>query len=140
MHLGAHKTMNRAWTALGLTLTLIAGHAVAQTGSSDDPIQVHMKRGTDAVTFTGRMRQNHDCCAYAFKAHAGQTLNWRETGAVVRTTMTYPDGHTDGPGLPNAIPLPADGAYVFTISPDTMADGAFGRFVLKLKIPPAPHH
>ena len=114
----------------------IAAQAAAQPGSANDAIVVHMKRGADSVQLTGALRQNRDCCAYAFKARAGQTLNWRLTGPAIRTTMTYPDGHTDGPGLPNAIPLPADGGYVFSVRPDLMADGAFGRFVLRLRIPP----
>lgn len=97
---------------------------------------VRMKRASDSVRLSGVLRPNLDCCAYRFKAHEGQTLNWTVTGPAVRTTIRYPNGDTDGPGLPAAIPLPADGTYVFTISPNLMADGAFGRFVLTLRIPP----
>lgn len=129
--------MRRAWAALGGVLALTAGQAVAAAlGSEANPIVVRMKRGSDSVRLTGVLRQNRDCCSYRLKARAGQTLNWRVIGPAIRVTMTYPDGHIDGPGLPPAIPLPADGAYVFRVSPNLMADGAYGRFVLRLKIPP----
>jgi hypothetical protein len=118
-------------------LVLFAGQAEARPGSAADPIVVRMKRGADTIRLAGDLRQNRDCCAYLIKARAGQTLHWRLTGPAIRVTMRYPDGHIDGPGLPDAVPLPADGAYLFTVSPDLMADGAFGRFVLNLRIPPA---
>ena len=122
------------WIAAGL---LLLGHpAWAALGSADDPISVHFKRGAQSVRLTGRLTQNVECCAYRIKAHAGQTLYWRVTGPAFRAVIVYPDGNTDGPGIPNAIPLPADGAFVLTISPNLMADGAFGRFELTLRIPP----
>ena len=120
----------------GVFLLLLTGPLLAQAGSADDPIIVQMKRGSDTVTITGVLRQNRDCCAYRFKARAGQNLIWRVKGPAIRVTMTYPGGNTDGPGLPGTIPLPADGVYVFTVRPNLMADGAFGPFVLTLKIPP----
>jgi hypothetical protein len=117
-------------------LVLLPGLALAQAGSAAHPIAVHMKRGSDSVRLTGVLRQGRDCCAYRFQARAGQSLVWRESGAAVRVTMRYPDGHTDGPGLPNRILLPANGAYVFSVRPNLMADSGFGRFVLNLQIPP----
>ncbi len=117
---------------------LVANSAAAQPGSADNPIVVRMKPGTDEVRLTGILSQNSKCCAYLIEAHAGQTLEWSIAGPVTRETITYPDGNTDGPGLRNSIPLPADGAYVFSVSPDLMAEGAFGHFVLMLKIPPKP--
>jgi hypothetical protein len=129
--------MRRLWAALAGVLALTAGQAVAAaSGSVNHPIVVRMKRGSDSVRLAGVLRENRDCCSYRLKARAGQTLNWMVSGPATRVTMTYPDGHIDGPGLPAAIPLPADGAYVFRVSPNLMADGAFGRFVLRLKIPP----
>ena len=110
--------------------------AAAHTGAANDPIPLKMKRGTDTLVVRGVLRQNVDCCAYTFKAAAGQALHWRETGAVVRMVITYADGSVDGPGLANPLPLPQSGAYKLQISPDLMADGAFGRFTLKLRIPP----
>jgi hypothetical protein len=108
----------------------------AQADPGMHPIPIHMRPGSDKVRLVGVLRQNSDCCAYVFKAHAGQTLHWKLTGPIVRIVMTYPDGHSDGPGVPKDVPLPTDGAYVFRVSGDTMADHAFGRFVLTLRIPP----
>ncbi len=124
--------------AAAVVLSLIATAAAAQPGNAADPIVIKMKRGTDSVRLTGVMRQNSACCTYAFKASAGQQLYWSITGAVTRQVIGYPDGHVDGPGLPNPIPLPATGLYSFSVSPDLMADGAFGRYVLKIRIPPLP--
>ena len=126
----------RPVAALAVVLTVAAGEAsAAAPGSQANPIVVRMKRGADSMRLTGVLRQNRDCCSYRFKARAGQTLDWTVQGPAIRVTMTYPDGHTDGPGLPAAIPLTADGVYVFRVSPNLMADGAFGRFVLKFRIP-----
>jgi hypothetical protein len=117
-------------------LALTASSAAAQPGNAANPIYIKMKRGTDSVRITGDLRQNVACCTYVFKAAAGQRLIWSIDGPASRQTITYPDGHTDGPGLPNPIPLPQSGAYVFAVSPDLMAEGAFGHFVLKIRVPP----
>jgi hypothetical protein len=124
---------------LAAALTMAAAPALAQVGSAAMPIVLKMERGTDAVVVHGRLRQNavDACCTYVFKAHAGQKLYWTERGAAVRMVITYPDGTSDGPGLPNPLPLPADGAYTLAVSPDLMADGGFGPFTMTLRIPPA---
>ena len=124
-----------AGLAVACFIALPLTPAVAQTGSAKHPIEVHMARGSDTIRFHGVLRQNRDCCAYRFKARAGQLLVWRESGAAVRVTMRYPDGHIDGPGLPNRLPLLQDGAYVFSVRPNLMADGGFGPFQLSLRIP-----
>jgi hypothetical protein len=130
--------MNRA--SLLCLSALVASHATARPGPPADPIVVHMKRGADTVRLAGDLRPNVDCCAYSIRARAGQSLFWLLAGPGVRVIMTYPDGHTDGPGLASAIPLPADGGYVFSVTPDLMADGAFGRYTLTLRIPPLAGH
>jgi hypothetical protein len=122
--------------AAAAVLILGASGAAAQPGNAADPIPVKMKRGTDSVRIAGVLRQNVACCTYVFQARKGQRLIWSVSGPAVRETIGYPDGRTDGPGLPNPIPLPVTGSYVFAVSPNLMADGAFGRFVLKLEIPP----
>jgi hypothetical protein len=122
--------------ASATALALIASGAAAQSGNAAMPIPIHMKRGTDSVTIRGVLRQNTACCTYVFEASAGQRLIWSVTGATARETIGYPGGQMDGPGLPNPLPLPASGSYVFSVSPDLMADGAFGPFVLKMRIPP----
>ena len=68
------------------------------------------------------------------KARAGQTLSWRLEGPTSRVLLTYPDGQVDGPGLPAAIVLPANGVYVFEVRPNLMADDAHGRFRLTFTI------
>ena len=82
------------------------------------------------------LRQNVECCAYRFEAKAGQTLIWRETGAVARMVLISPDGEADGPGIPQRVLLPKSGWYVLRVSPNLMAEGGFGRFTLTLTIPP----
>jgi hypothetical protein len=118
------------------TLALAASPALAQMGNAAMPIEIKMKPGADRVTVRGVLVQNGDCCNYVFKARAGQRLYWSESGAAVRMVITYPDGAADGPGLPNPQPLPESGVYTLAISPDLMAEGAFGPYVLRLRIPP----
>jgi hypothetical protein len=122
--------------AAAMVLALAATAASAQPGSAAHPIVIKMKRGTDSVRLTGVMRQNVDCCTYVFKASGGQEMIWSINGAVTRQVVTYPDGHVDGPGIPSPLPLPASGAYSFSVSPDLMAEGAFGPYVLRIRIPP----
>jgi len=71
-----------------LFLVLLAGPALAQAGSADHPITVHMKRGADTVHLTGTLRQSRDCCAYIIKARAGQNLIWRTVIRMVRDCPT----------------------------------------------------
>lgn len=110
------------------------GAATPCPGARACPIRVQMARGTDTIAFAGVSRQNVDCCSYMFRARAGQTLTWRLEGATLRTVIVYPNGEADGPGLPNAIPLPFDGDYLFEVHPNLMAEGAFGPFRLTLTI------
>jgi hypothetical protein len=62
-------------------LALATTAASAQPGSATHPIVIKMKRGTDSVRLTGVMRQNVDCCTYAFKASAGQQMIWEKWSA-----------------------------------------------------------
>ena len=123
-----------AVAALCLLATAVA--AAAQPGSASSPIPLKMKRGTDVIVVRGVLRQNVDCCAYVFEAVAGQRLHWTRTGAVARMGMVQPDGQIIDPGLPNPADLPLTGTYRLLVGPDLMADGAFGPFTLKLRIPP----
>jgi hypothetical protein len=115
----------------------LAQPVLAATGSDEDPIPIHFKRGSDTVELTGELKQNVRCCAYRFEAHAGQMLRWRFVGPAFRAVIVYPNGDADGPGIPYVIRLPMDGTYILTFSPNLMADGAFGRYRLTLTIPPA---
>jgi hypothetical protein len=129
------QTLTVAILALALAGATATG-AAAQVGNPTMPFYLKMKRGTDRLTVRGVLRRDVACCTYVFKAHAGQQLYWSERGAAVRLTIGYPDGHMDGPGLANPLPLPADGAYTLAVSADLMANGAYGPFTLKLRIPP----
>lgn len=129
--------MLKSALALAVVLAMTASAGLAQVGNAAMPIPLKMKRGTDRVTVRGVLRQNGDCCTYVFKAHAGQTLHWTETGATARMGLTYPSGDGVNPGLPSPVKLPQTGAYTLSVSPDLMADGAFGPFTLKIRIPPA---
>jgi hypothetical protein len=122
--------------AASAALALLASAAPAQPGNAADPFHVKMKRGTDSVRIVGVLRPEVACCTYVFKAAAGQRLYWSVSGASTRQTINYPDGGVDGPGLPNPLPLPTTGSYVFSVTPDLMAEGAYGRFVLTIRIPP----
>ncbi|HEX3915802.1 MAG TPA: hypothetical protein VHW60_00580, partial [Caulobacteraceae bacterium] len=124
-------------TALAATaiLMLTAGAAAARPGDTNNPIALKMALGTDVVTVHGVLRQNVDCCVYTFKAGAGQTLHWTLSGPAARIGLTYPNGDGINPGLPNPTPLPQTGAYTFSVSPDLMAEGAFGKFTLTIRIP-----
>ncbi len=119
-----------------IILAAAASSSFARPGDTAHPIVLKMKRGTDSLTIKGVLIQDVDCCAYTFKAKAGQKLYWTETGAATRVGLAYPNGDGINPGLPSPTDLPQDGAYVFTLSPDTMADGAFGKFTVKIRIPP----
>jgi len=117
-------------------VALTAGAAAARPGDNDHPIPLKMALGTDVITVHGVLSQRYECCSYSFKAHAGQTMHWSETGAVARIGIQYPNGDGINPGLPNPTPLPQDGTYILTLSPDLMANGAFGPFKLTVRIPP----
>jgi hypothetical protein len=120
---------------LTAALLAIARSAAALPGDAADPISIKMALGTDAVTIRGVLSQKTACCAYTFKAHAGQQLHISESGAVVRMTLTAPDGTAID--VVDPTPLPQSGAYTLSVSPNQAAEGAFGRFKLKLRIPPA---
>jgi hypothetical protein len=122
---------------IAVAIASVATAAAARPGDEAHPIVLKMRRGTDSLTVRGVLRQNVDCCAYTFKAHAGQQLHWTESGATARMGIAYPDGDGINPGLPDPAALPETGRYVLTVSPDLMAEGAFGVFTLKLRIPPA---
>ena len=81
-----------------------------------------MQRGTDTIVVRGVLRQNVDCCTYVFKAQAGQSLYWSQTGAAARLLISYPDGHVDGPGLRQPTAVAADRRLHALVSPDLMAE------------------
>jgi len=125
----------RRWAASLILLSVLAtGEAQAAAGSGDDPIVVHMRRGTDHIRLQGVLKEGVDCCTYKFVARKGQRLTASVNGPASRLTITYPNGDGDGPGLPDRMELPETGTYLLDVHPNLMADGAYGRFTLDLAI------
>jgi hypothetical protein len=120
--------------AIATVLVPAAAAAVCLEGGEACPIPVHMKPGTDTITLTNTLKQNVDCCYYSLEARSGQTLTWDFSGPDERSLITYPDGNSDGPGIPNSIPLKTTGTYVLGFVGDTMSDNAFGPFQLTVTI------
>lgn len=112
----------------------MAAYRHCSPGERYCPIEVRMARGTDTVTIEGVTSPGTGCCAYALRARAGQMLSWTLTGPTSRVLLTDPHGNVDGPGLPQAIRLPANGVYVFEVRPNLMADDAHGPFRLTISI------
>ena len=121
--------------ALLSAITLWPGEASAcQAGARNCPFNVRMARGTNTIALRGVTAPNRDCCSYRFWARGGQTLYWRFSGPATRMVISYPNGEADGPGIPETLPLPASGFYVFDVHPNLMAEGAYGPFHLTLTI------
>ncbi|HWE45195.1 MAG TPA: hypothetical protein VG407_04130 [Caulobacteraceae bacterium] len=78
---------------------LFAGPSLA---APDCSVQVHMRRGTDTIAYSGRLTRGRESCDYHFKARAGQTLTWSLDGLATRQVIAYPDGNADGPGIPDS--------------------------------------
>jgi hypothetical protein len=111
-----------------------AAHAACTAGSDGCPIWLRLRPGSVGITVRERLTPKRSRYSYAFRARAGQKLTWAFSGPTVRTLLRYPTGSTNGPGLPDIIPLPSSGTYVFTISSNTMAEDIFGPFELTLRI------
>jgi hypothetical protein len=117
--------MKRVMATLSMVLAPLAEPSPAAAywtctpGEWSCPTEITMLRGTNAITITGKTSPGSGCCAYAFRARAGQTLSWTLEGATSLTVMvTQPDGHVDGPELPQEILLPQHGIYVIRVRAD----------------------
>lgn len=95
-------------------------------GSHRCPIRLRLR--AQAVAVKGALSPQRLSVSYSFRARAGQSLVWSLSGPTAHATITYPDGNSDGPDLPETLPLPQTGAYTFTISANRMAENAFGPF------------
>ena len=114
--------------ALVLAAALATPADACETGAQDCPFPVEMKPGTDTVTLVHVFQESVECCYYSLAARAGQTLTWTFSGPAMRPVITDPGGDTDGPGIPESIPLAETGTYVLGFTPNLMAGGAFGPF------------
>jgi hypothetical protein len=111
-----------------------AAQAACVAGSGGCPIRLQFRTGSDRITVSGQLTPKRSRYSYVFMARAGQKLTWTFNGPTVRTLIRYPTGESDGPGLPDVIPLPRTGTYTFTVSSNTMAEGIFGQFQLTFQI------
>jgi hypothetical protein len=112
-----------------------AVHAACAAGSDACPVWLHLRPGSVGITVRKRLTPNRSRYSYAFRARAGQKLSWVLNGRpAVRTLLRDPTGNSEGPGLPDIIPLPSSGTYVFTISSNTMAEHIYGPFELTLRV------
>jgi|SRR5215831_3312556 len=109
-------------------------HSACVVGSDGCPMWLRLRPGSVGITVRDRLTPTRSRYSYAFRARAGQKLTWAFSGPAVRTLLQYPTGGSDGPGLPDIIPLPSSGTYVFTISANTMAEDIVGSFKLTLRI------
>ena len=121
------------WLAPAVDPSSAAG-AACVAGSDGCPIRLHLRTRSDRITVHGRLTPDRSRYSYVFKARAGQKLTWTFNGPTVHTLMRYPTGESDGPSLPDVIPLPSTGIYVFTVSSNTMAEDIFGPFQLTFQI------
>lgn len=133
------KRHNATWVAVVLLGTLACGtiaeaKPVCSHGSKSSSIWLKLRPGYHQVTVHGELTPKHSSYSYSFKARAGEKLTWNFNGPMVRTMIRYPTGETDGPGLPNDIALTRTGAYTFTVSSNTMAEGIYGPFELTLQL------
>jgi hypothetical protein len=137
------RTLDAVTTATVLAATVWFGPAFGPSnaagaacvaGSDACPIWLHRGTPSDRITVRGGLTADRSRYSYVFRARAGQQLTWTFNGPTVRTLIRYPTGGSDGPGLPDEIPLPSTGIYVFTASSNTMAENIFGPFQLTLRI------
>jgi hypothetical protein len=97
------------------------------------PIDINLGEGSKVVV-RGRLTRHRMIYSYRLLSEPNRVLIWKFRGPAIRTLITYPDGHVDGPGLPREIPLSQKGSYVFSVSSNTMADRIYGRFTLQFTI------
>ena len=135
------RTMSLRFPALLLLTTMVAlpvGEAAARPhcrpASPACPLAVHLVRGGPARVVHGTVRRPSDRFSYVFRAQAGATLLSRFRGPAARLVITDPAGEADGPGFPATLPLHRTGRYRIEVSPNTMAEGIFGRFALTLRL------
>jgi hypothetical protein len=97
-------------------------------------VQLNLEGKPNGVFVKGRLSRNRMTYSYRFFGQKNQILVWDFKGPAIRAIIAYPDGNTDGPGLPPEIPLNQDGAYVFSVASNTMADKIFGIFTIHLTL------
>jgi hypothetical protein len=106
--------------------------ATCDAGARACPIDIAFTANRAVVS--GVLSPKRGSLSYAFATTASARLQWVMSGPAVRVVLSYPDGNTDGPGLPSEITLAMPGRYVFTVSSNTMAEHIYGSFQLEFRM------
>jgi hypothetical protein len=132
-----HLGLALATTSL-LVLAAPAGASACTPGDEACPIVLKMQPGAVSVTESGDLTQNRPTIAFRFEARAGQTVVVHVSGPDTRDQLPLSGPISEEAGgdffQDQPFKLPASGVYTFTVFANTMADGAFGRFMLTLTI------
>ena len=110
--------------------------STCRRGSAECPIDVDFGRSAEAdeIVIRGTLTPQAPDVHYRFVTRAPARLAWTFGGSAVHLVLTGPDGDAQGPGLPAVLDLPRAGHYVLSLSANTMADEAYGAFVLHLRL------
>jgi hypothetical protein len=133
---GASVLVMAAMCAMGscrvLSPQASARAAICNPGAPACPINIVFT--ADHAEVSGVLSPKRRSRSYAFTTTASTRLQWVMRGPAVRTVLSYPDGNTDGPGLPSVVALTMPARYVFTVSSNTMAENIYGRFRIEFKM------
>ncbi len=116
------------------SLSCEAGARRCSRGDPECPIDIRIKSDGSPTVVAGRLSPRRPSFSYRFSAGENVSLGWTFKGPAVRVLLTGPDGDTQGPGLPDHLPLEKNGPYVFSVASNTMADNIYGKFRLSLSL------
>ncbi|MBV8567764.1 MAG: hypothetical protein JO273_20140 [Methylobacteriaceae bacterium] len=125
--------------SLGLTASLGIAQALACTpGDQACPVLLTMKAGASVIEATGTVSRERPIFYFKFVAEAGQTVMVHTTGGGLKTgpgiPIAGPSGAQDALDEDTPYTAPASGPYVIELHANTMSDGPFGPFRLRLRI------
>jgi hypothetical protein len=107
-------------------------------GDEACPVVLKMKPGTDSIEATGSVSGEHPNYYFKFDARAGQKATIHIVGGNIKTgpgiPITLPNGGSDAIDEGSPFTLPETGTYILLLHANTMAEGPFGRFRMKLRI------
>ena len=96
-----------------------------------------MRHGTSIILATGVVSGESPDFFFKFGARAHQTLKIETRGGGLKhagIAITLPSGKSDGVEEGAPYKLPETGNYLFSVHANTMSDGPFGKFTLRLQI------
>ncbi len=130
--MSAHKILSCVSVASAGILGALALSSGAQAAECERVVSLHV--GGPAVIEHGRLTDTRSSCTYLFRAHRGEKLQWEVSGAATRQVITGPNGEGEGPGFANPYPITQTGQYELEISANLMAEGAYGKYTLRLRL------